>query len=100
MGWDSSPRANQEEPFEDHGYPFMGTMADNTPENFRKALLQMKQYLEKHPGAQKIFNINCWNEWTEGSYLEPDTIHGMAYLEAVQEVFGRGPGSKLSPVGQ
>jgi hypothetical protein len=32
-------------------------------------------------------NINCWNEWTEGSYLEPDTIHGMKYLEAVREVF-------------
>ena len=92
MGWDSSPRASQEEPFEDHGYPFMGTMADNSPENFRKALLRLKQYLDGHPGAHKIFNINCWNEWTEGSYLEPDTINGMAYLEAIKEVFGQGPG--------
>ena len=28
-----------------------------------------------------------WNEWTEGSYLEPDQVHGMKYLEAVREVF-------------
>ncbi|MBI5820822.1 MAG: glycoside hydrolase family 99-like domain-containing protein, partial [Verrucomicrobia bacterium] len=27
------------------------------------------------------------NEWTEGSYLEPDTVHGLKYLEAVRDVF-------------
>ncbi|MBI2433226.1 MAG: hypothetical protein HYV26_10175 [Candidatus Hydrogenedentes bacterium] len=27
-------------------------------------------------------------ERTEGSYLGPDTMHGMAYLEAVRDVFG------------
>lgn len=89
MGWDSSPRARQDQPFENHGYPFMGTITGNSPENFRNALVMMREFLDEHPGSQHIFNINCWNEWTEGSYLEPDTIHGMAYLEAIREVFGR-----------
>ena len=88
MGWDSSPRANQDDRFANHGYPFMGTISMNTPENFKKALIQVRDYLDQHPGAHNIFNINCWNEWTEGSYLEPDTINGMAYLQAVKEVFG------------
>jgi hypothetical protein len=87
MGWDSSPRANQDDRFVNLGYPFMGTISRNTPENFKKALVQVRDYLDQHPGAHNIFNINCWNEWTEGSYLEPDTINGMAYLQAIREVF-------------
>jgi hypothetical protein len=38
--------------------------------------------------SPRIVTINCWNEWTERSCLEPDAIHGMKYLEAVRDVFG------------
>lgn len=49
--------------------------------------LSRRRLLAQKSGP-RILNINCWNEWTEGSYLEPDTVHGMKYLEAVHEVFG------------
>ena len=88
MGWDSSPRAHQDDPYENIGYPFMATLSGNTPVAFKNALIQMKILLDEHPECNRIFNINCWNEWTEGSYLEPDTIHKMAYLEAIRDVFG------------
>ena len=35
-----------------------------------------------------IITINAWNEWSEGSYLEPDTVYGLKYLGAVKRVFG------------
>lgn len=88
MGWDSSPRAHQDDEFGNFGYPFTNTIAGNTPERFKEALEMTKRRLLSKPGGPRILNINCWNEWTEGSYLEPDTVHGMKYLEAVRDVFG------------
>jgi hypothetical protein len=91
MGWDSSPRAAQEDEFGDFGYPFTNTIGGNTPERFRAALQKTKERLLAQPGGPRILNINCWNEWTEGSYLEPDVVNGMKYLEAVRDVFGARP---------
>lgn len=91
MGWDSSPRAAQEDAFGNFGYPFMNTIGGNTPERFRAALEMTKQRLLKNPAGPRILNINCWNEWTEGSYLEPDTVNGLKYLEAVRDVFRPAP---------
>ncbi len=94
MGWDSSPRANQDDPYDNSGYPFKNTISGNTPARFKEALELTKQRLLANPNGPRILNINCWNEWTEGSYLEPDMINGMKYLEAVREVFGSVPISK------
>lgn len=88
MGWDSSPRTNQQQPWKpNYGYPYTGILINNTPENFRIALQKTKEKLLSDPNGPRILNINCWNEWTEGSYLEPDTRNGMKYLEAVKAVF-------------
>ena len=83
MGWDSSPRTDQADKFENVGYPFMHTISGNTPAKFGTALRTTLARLQARPSAQRILNINCWNEWTEGSYLEPDTIQQLQYLEAV-----------------
>lgn len=87
MGWDSSPRADQRDKFENVGYPFMNTISGNTPERFREALELTKNRLLERKDDPRILNINCWNEWTEGSYLEPDMVHGMKYLGAIRSVF-------------
>lgn len=88
MGWDSSPRTVQSDVFDNLGYPYMATLSGNTPEEFEKALAGAKAFLDKGLTKQRILTINAWNEWTEGSYLEPDMINGMGYLEAIQRVFG------------
>lgn len=80
MGWDGTPRA----------YEVMGggnTLSGNTPARFREALQLTKERLLAEPNGQRVLNINAWNEWTEGSYLEPDKTYGMQYLEAVRDVF-------------
>ena len=81
MLWDGTPRL-----YQDMG--FGNIISGNTPERFREALLQTKRRLLAEKDGLRILNINAWNEWTEGSYLEPDTVHGMKYLEAIRDVFG------------
>jgi hypothetical protein len=34
-------------------------------------------------GAPFLF-INAWNEWAEGTYLEPDEARGTFFLEAIR----------------
>jgi hypothetical protein len=89
MGWDSSPRTCQTDEFKNAGYPFCPTLANNTPENFAGALRAAREFLAPRPAGQRVLTINAWNEWTEGSYLEPDTVTGLGYLEAIRTVMGR-----------
>jgi hypothetical protein len=89
MGWDPSPRCDPGDVFDASGYPFTHTIGNNTPEEFETALALTKRRLAAQPAGSRILTINCWNEWTEGSYLEPDTDTGMRYLEAVRRVFSK-----------
>lgn len=86
MGWDPSPRTIQTDAYDELGYPFTATLQNNTPQNFKSALQAAKDFLDKRNTA-KILTINAWNEWTEGSYIEPDTQFGYGYLEAIRDVF-------------
>ncbi len=88
MGWDASPRCVQTDDFENRSYPFMPTLKGNTPANFRQALLEAKQHIDARKLPTPHVSINAWNEWTEGSYLEPDKQNGFGYLEAIRDVFG------------
>ncbi len=89
MGWDPSPRTVQSDAYENLGYPYMPVLAGNTPAAFGQALERAKSFLDEGRAAHPILTVNAWNEWTEGSYLEPDTTHGLAYLEQIKRVFGR-----------
>jgi hypothetical protein len=65
-------------------------IVNNTPEAFTAALQSAKSFATQNlPPTKRLITLNSWNEWTEGSYLEPDTVNGMAYLDAVHKVFGR-----------
>jgi hypothetical protein len=88
-GWDASPRTAQTDTFDKIGYPFETILTGNSPEEFRAALHALREFLSR-PGRQlSVATINAWNEWTEGSYLEPDKRDGYARLKALKDVFGR-----------
>ncbi len=78
LGWDNNTRFKKFRPFVIH---------NNTPENVEKALRMAKAYVDTHDLPAPLITINSWNEWTEGSYLQPDNLYGYGYLEAVKRVF-------------
>lgn len=77
LGWDNTAR------YREKATVYHGC----SPENFKTFFEGLiKEEEKKHPENKQMVYINAWNEWAEGTYLEPDTDYGFAYLEAVKEV--------------
>ena len=55
-----------------------------SPERFAYWFRQLVQITLSRPKQERMIFLNAWNEWAEGTYLEPDDRHGYAYLEAVK----------------
>jgi len=88
VNWDNSPRAA---PDADWSRPAAhvvnSVVTGNTPAAFKQTLEIIKQRLLAAPTQPKIITINAWNEWPEGSCLEPTQQYGYGYLEAIKAVF-------------
>ena len=72
VGYDDTPRRAKK-----------GTVIKNaTPEKFEQYLTSLLQIAKKQ-NKQYVLLV-AWNEWSEGAYLEPDTINEYRYLEALK----------------
>lgn len=59
--------------------------SDSTPEKFRKAVKMALECIKEKQNEHKILFLNSWNEWGEGSYMEPDIVFGHQYLDVLKE---------------
>jgi hypothetical protein len=87
-GWDSRPWHG-----ENHLVRF-----GRTPALFKRHLADARRTLQEPPAGQLLTNlvlIEAWNEWGEGSYIEPHREFGFGYLDAVREVFTGAPADHL-----
>ncbi|TCZ75254.1 glycosyl transferase [Paenibacillus albiflavus] len=73
VDWDNSARIGN------RAHIFKGS----TPEKFSHYLTQQIKQAVKN-NSEFLF-INAWNEWAEGTYLEPDKKYGYRYLEALKK---------------
>ena len=88
VNWDNSPRAAANADWSHPGAHVVNpVVTGNTPAAFKQSLEIIKQRLLAAPTQPKIVTINAWNEWPEGSCLEPAERYGYGYLEAVKAVF-------------
>ncbi|WP_199154790.1 glycoside hydrolase family 99-like domain-containing protein [Chromobacterium sp. ASV23] len=81
-GWDKQPWGGTT------GYP-QHDHSESTPEQFRQHLQAAKALMDGGPWqAHKYAVICCWNEYGEGSFIEPTEMGGFQYLQQVKAVFG------------
>lgn len=58
------------------------------PLSFRKHLVEAKSMLDRYPDKTKNTIVICaWNEFGEGSYIEPTKKWKFQYLNAIKDVF-------------
>ena len=62
----------------------------SSPEKYERWLSEIVKWTrQNHDPESRFIFINAWNEWAEGNHLEPDSQHGMAYLEATARAMSR-----------
>jgi hypothetical protein len=56
---------------------------DSSPAKYESWLtIALTRTIERVPANERMLFVNAWNEWAEGSHLEPDLEYGRAYLES------------------
>ena len=79
VDWDNTPR------YVKRARLFRGA----SPERFRFWFNKLVENTATRPMNERFIVINAWNEWAEGTYLEPDEKHGMQHLEIVRDALRR-----------
>jgi hypothetical protein len=80
LGWDTNPRFKEQK---------QDLVTGGTPELFAGFLSRAMDFVDSCGLTPGLITVNSWNEWSEGSYLEPDTAFGMQYLEAVRDTIAQ-----------
>lgn len=75
VDWDNTPRRGAK-----GGRVFKGS----NPRKFAKYMQLLIQKVKQEASSDFLF-IDAWNEWAEGTYLEPDKKNEYGYLEALKQ---------------
>ncbi|MBV5301604.1 MAG: glycoside hydrolase family 99-like domain-containing protein [Methylococcales bacterium] len=75
LAWDNTARKKKS------GNVFINSSPEAYEIWLRGAIDRVKQTL---PEDEQFVFINAWNEWAEGTHLEPDQKNGRGYLEATR----------------
>jgi len=80
-GWNKKPWGGSSDTLHDDSV--------STPLTFQRHLEAAKRTMDSYPqGTMRMGVICCWNEYGEGSYIEPTKRWGTQYIDAVRRVFG------------
>jgi len=72
----------------------------NTPEEFRRLLVAARDRMDaKGPISRRAMIVEAWNEWGEGTTIEPSLADPFTKLDVIREVFApnAGPHIDIAP---
>lgn len=75
VDWDNTPRYGKR----------ARLFAGASPDRFRYWFNRLVKATATRPELERVIFINAWNEWAEGTYLEPDERYGLTHLEIVRD---------------
>ncbi|CAN0626964.1 Lipopolysaccharide biosynthesis protein-like protein [Burkholderia multivorans] len=79
-GWDKRPWGGSPDKLHDNSY--------STADEFGEHLADAKAWLDRYPEkTRRTVVICCWNEYGEGSYIEPTVEKQFDYLERIKNTF-------------
>lgn len=78
-GWDKRPWGGSKDPAHDNCRP--------TDPEFLHHLHAAKNTIDRHPKTRGMGVVCCWNEFGEGSFIEPTKSQGKKMLEQIKQVF-------------
>ncbi len=65
-------------------------LVGSTPRKYGEWLEAASRWIvASAPPEERIVFVNAWNEWAEGTYLEPDRHYGFAYLAETARALAR-----------
>lgn len=81
-GWSKTPWGGSADPAHDQSI--------STPAEFAQHLKAAKTLMQANADrTRKMAVICCWNEYGEGSYIEPTQSTSFSYLETIRDIFTR-----------
>lgn len=76
MGWDNAARRENN---------WVTFYAYSLKSFYEWLLLAIKQTRDEYKPEERFIFINAWNEWAEGTYLEPDLKYGYANINTLSK---------------
>ena len=91
-GWDPSPRVYRNTEKRILHEPSDHDNSYSTPSQWRTHLERAYQFVAQNPNrTQNTVMVCCWNEYEEGTIVEPTKLWGTKYLDALSQVFAQPP---------
>lgn len=86
VGWDASRRGEYIVDIRQaSSFPWRPIISGGTPDLFKSFIAEGRRFLDLTNAPYRVVYIHAWNEWSEGSSVEPGHRFGSQYLHAIQQ---------------